>query len=93
VAVGSAPEAMAAASQSRQMASPIVCKTLFISFFLFKKKKWSYAVARTRNRETRATPSELRGCAVTPASHTRACTRAHMRTCAHTHMYGPRVTA
>lgn len=55
--------------------------------FFFQKNKPSYAVMRTRNTTTRATPSELRDYAVTLHTHTHACThtRARLHACAHTH--------
>lgn len=61
------------------------CHSLFL--FFLKKNKPSYAVMRTRNTTTRATPSELRDYAVTLHTHTHACThtRARLHACAHTH--------
>ena len=58
--------------------------------FFLKKQETSYAVMRTRNTTTRATPSELRDYAVTLHTQVHACThtraRLHARTHTHTHV-------
>lgn len=60
------------------MTAAVALKLLSTFLFLFfKKRRCSYAVMRARKCETRATPSELHGCAVTRHTHTHACTHAH----------------